>query len=153
MMIEVSSSFITQTLSPALAISGIAILISGLNTRVLTLGGRVRDINHWLRQGLYPSPETQANALMQVSLFLSRLRMLRNALFLLYGALSLMIMTAFAIALTQLHLIYFPHLAILTFLTGLLLVFVAVVLEALEISLNLRALKLDIQSTQLPLPH
>lgn len=141
-MIEFNA-FITQSLSPALAISASGMLSLGMHNRLSVLGGRVRQLNRELAQTDDPARIT--NFKKQIGLFSQRAQLIRNALFLLYAAICLMVLTAFALAMTDLSVLHddWP-VPIVTFLSGLGLIFWAVILEAREVLLILKALDLDI---------
>lgn len=136
--------FITQALSPAVAMSATGLLVMGLHNRISVLGGRVRQLNRELTPD---SPrEHVENVHRQVEMFMQRARVFRNRLFLLYAALGSLVFTAFAIAMVELGILPKDwNLPVASFLLGLVLIFVATLLEAREVTLNLRTLKLDIE--------
>ncbi|MBY0405376.1 MAG: DUF2721 domain-containing protein [Cyanobacteria bacterium] len=140
-MIELKT-FITQSLSPALAISASGMLTLGMQNRLSTVGTRVRQLNREII--LLNNPTRSQNLTDQIQLFLMRGVLIRNALFLMYSAICLMVFTAFALALSDLG-IFNPawKIPIWTFLMGLGMILVAVVIEAFEVLLILKALKLD----------
>jgi hypothetical protein len=137
-----ANTIISESLAPAVAISGIGLLIFGLNNRIATVGTRVRELNRELRQTT--DPERIRNIRQQVPLFLERAYIIRNAMFLLFGALGMMVFTAFAIAVSRLNYVHWEMLPAWTFLGGLILMLTAVVIEAYETILNLRTLALDV---------
>jgi hypothetical protein len=143
----VLTEFITQSLSPALAISASGMWALGMHNRLSILGGRVRQINKDLRDET--SPIRQDNLNQQIQLFVKRARILRDALFFLYAAICLMVMTAVALAFESLHWINASLVAMISFLLGLGLIFWAVLLEAWEVLLILQTLEVDIQGNHL----
>lgn len=134
---------ITGSLSPAVAISGIGLLIFGLNNRISTAATRVRDLNRELRDA--PDPQRRENIRQQIPMFLRRARLIRNAMFLLFGALGMMVFTAFAIALAKLNYVEWELVPAWSFLGGLILMLVAVIIEGYETILNMQTLTLDVQ--------
>lgn len=153
--------FIQQSLSPAIAISGIGLLILSLSNRIATIGSRIRQIRHdqihyeqiqheqMKAQANIPETEQQHNRrdnfARQINLFMLRARLIRNAMFLLYFAVSLIVLTEFCTALSQLPAwAWLANAAICSFLVSLLLVLAACVMEVLEVTANLETLKLEI---------
>lgn len=140
-----ANDIITDSLAPAVALSGLALLISGLNARIAMVGTRVRELNRELRALEAGDTTGRAeNIRKQIPLFLERGYLIRNAMFLLFGAVGMMVFTAFAIALTKLHYLDWQVGPSWTFLGGLILMFMAVIIEAYETILNLRTLALDV---------
>ncbi|MBX2859633.1 MAG: DUF2721 domain-containing protein [Vampirovibrio sp.] len=137
-------AFISQSLSPAIALSAIGLLTLGLHNRMTALGGRIREINQELRLGC--GDARRQNIQQQLHYFFIRIKLVRNALFFLYGAMGMMVFTAVAIALHELD-IYFARMVVpvWTFISGLLLMFMAVLSESFAIILNLKTLELDTQ--------
>lgn len=138
----IPNNIITESLAPAVAVSGIAILVNGLYSRFSTVASRVRELNRELR-ALPPAPRI-ANIQRQIPLFLEQADMIRGAMFLLFGALGMMVFTAFAIALTKLNYVNWVMVPAWSFLGGLVLMFLAVVMEAYQTILNRRTLNLDV---------
>ncbi len=140
-MIDVTA-FITQSLSPAFVLSALGLLTISLHNRMLTISSRIRGINDEIRRGV--SPTRFENTQLQIRLLMERVRYIRNSLFLLYGAMGLMVFTAIAIALHELG-IFFPEfiVPVWAFLGGLVLMFIALLMEAWAVILNLRTLELD----------
>jgi len=137
-----ANTIITDSLAPAVAISGIGLLIFGLNNRIMSTATRVRELNRELRQG--SEPERISNIRQQIPLFVKRAYLIRNAIFILFGALGMMVFTALAIAMAKLHYVEWPMVPVWTFLGGLVLMMLAVIIEAYETILNLKTLTLDV---------
>jgi hypothetical protein len=143
-----SNALISDSLAPAVAISGAALMTMGLLNRLSHLGNRVRQLNQSLRET--DDPYRLNNLNRQIAMVIARAGMVRNALILLYSAIGCMVLTAFGLALTALHVLpEAAHVPINTFLLGLFAVLLAVVVEMFEVTLALRALKLDIEAYQL----
>ncbi|HEY9687369.1 MAG TPA: DUF2721 domain-containing protein [Coleofasciculaceae cyanobacterium] len=140
-----TNTVITESLSPAVAISGIGLLILGLNNRISTVGARLRDLNRELRQS--HMPDRIANIRQQAELFLRRGVLIRNAIFLLFGAVGMMVFTAFALAIVRLHYVKWVNVPAWTFITGLILLLLAVIIETYETILNVKTLDLDVHSS------
>ncbi len=141
-MIPEANTVITQSLSPAVAISGIGLLIFGLNNRITTAATRVRDLNRELRQT--DDPGRRENIRQQIPMFLERAYLIRNAMFILFGALGMMVFTAVAIAMNKLRYTHWEMLPAWSFLGGLVLMLAAVIIETYETILNMRTLRLDV---------
>jgi hypothetical protein len=137
-----TNTIITNSLAPAVTISGVGLLISILNNRISTVGSRVRELNRELRTTTHP--ERIRNIRLQIPMFLERAYLIRNAMFLLFGALAMMVFTAVAIALSKLHYVSWEMVPAWTFLGGLILMLLAVLIETYETVLNLRTLALDV---------
>ncbi len=140
-MLDVST-IIADSLSPAVAISGIGLLIFGLNNRIIHIGSRVRELNRELRQS--PPPTRRDAVKKQVEMFMRRAHLVRNAIFLLFAALAMMVFTAVAIALVRLNIFDWQMVPTLSFMGGLVLILVAAIIEAFETTVNLTTLKLDV---------
>ncbi len=139
------NTFITQSLSPALAISATGMLALGMHHRMTVLGSRIRELNKGI--AAETDPARIANYRQQIGMFLKRGFLIRNALFLLYTALGLMVLTAVALALTELTVFQRDwFVPIVTFLLGLFLILAAVVIESFEVLLMLKALRMDISA-------
>lgn len=143
-MLDVNA-VITASLTPAVGISGVVVLIFGLNNRLTTIATRVRDLNRELRQST--DARRHVNVRQQIPLFLKRAYLVRNAMFLLFGALGMMVFTAFAIALSKLHYVHWERVPAWTFLVGLLMMLTAVLIEAYETMVNLETLSLDVSNS------
>jgi hypothetical protein len=140
------TSIISDSLSPVVIISGLGLLIFGMNNRLISVGSRVRQLNKELREIVTANclPQRALNIQQQLSVFIQRALLLQNAIFLLFGALGMMILTTFAIALLKLKLIFWGCCPLWTFLSGLILIFLAVLLEGFETILNIKTLSLDV---------
>ncbi|WP_373531173.1 DUF2721 domain-containing protein [Vampirovibrio sp.] len=139
-----ANSIITESLAPAVTITGLALLLNGVNGRFSTAATRVRELNRELRTST--SPTRIANIRQQVPLFMRRIHMIRNAVFVMFGALGLMVFSAVSIALYQLHFVKWEMVPVWSFLGGLLLMLLAVIIETYETTLNLRTLALDVDN-------
>lgn len=140
-MLEVST-IITDSLSPAVAISGIGLLIFGLNNRIMFIGSRVRELNRELREA---PPSARRNAIKrQIEMFMHRAHLVRNAIFLLFASLAMMVFTAVAIALVRLEVYEWQFVPTLSFMIGLIFILIAAIIEAYETTVNLSTLKLDV---------
>jgi len=139
-----SADIITHALSPAVAISSIGLFMLSLSNRMTTVGTRVRQLN----QNLIHASTTEEcdNIHQQLDCFMLRARMIRNALSVLSMAICFMVLTMLSLAIIKLHLVWIPDFSpLMFFLLGLFLIFIATVIELREASLNIAALKLDIQ--------
>ena len=134
---------ITESLAPAVAVTGIALLLNGMNGRFSMAATRVRELNKELRSA--SCKQRTDNIKQQIPLFMQRAFMIRNAMFLLFGSLGMMVFTAPAIALSKLHYLDWEMVPVWSFLGGLVLMMLAVVIEAYETILNLRTLSLDVE--------
>jgi hypothetical protein len=136
--------FISQSLSPAIAISGVGLLTLGLSNRIATLGLRIRQLNRELKQA--DSGSHRDNLRQQILLFMHRARAVRNSLFLLYTAIGLIVTTEVAIAMRELGMAAIHNsFPIFSFLLALVVIFIAVIFEAYETILNVHSLDLDVE--------
>lgn len=135
--------FIAQSLAPTFALSGIALLVSTQNNRLMTITGRARDLNLRMQKPEFVGHKAHYQS--QIQMFLDRAHMVRNSIFLLYASIGCMVLTAILIAFAQIFKGYpssfYP---LTTFLVGLVLVFIAVLIEAAELTVSLKTLKIDI---------
>lgn len=144
------NTFITQTLAPALAISATGMLTLGMQNRLSVLASRVRELNREIIAEVIP--DRTENLRQQVALFIQRGTLIRNALFLLYASIGLLIVTAFALALTDLEILRTEwRVPVITFLLGLGLILIAILIEVYEVLLMLKTLHLDVESVAISL--
>jgi hypothetical protein len=137
-----ANNIITESLAPAVTITGLALLLNGVNARFTNAASRVRELNREMRTST--SPSRIANIRKQVPLFMRRIYMIRNAMFVLFGSLGLMVFSAVSIALFQLRFLNWEMVPVWSFLGGLLFMLLAVIIETYETTLNLRTLDLDV---------
>ena len=136
------NDIITESLGPAVAITGIALLLNGISARFSTASTRVRELN---RELLNTSDAQRiANIQRQIPFFMERVYLIRNAMFILFGALGMLVFTAVSIALAKLHFVHWEMVPVWSFLSGLVLMLIAVIIEAYETTINLRTLDLDV---------
>jgi len=134
---------ITQSLSPALVISSVGLLILSMSNRINTIGSRIRQLNATFSQP--HTDEEKDNITRQLQCLLQRGRMTRDCLFALFSAICCMVFTMLILALSHVNLISIPsYLSVIPFLLGLMLILLAAVIGMAETSLNIEALKLDI---------
>lgn len=138
-----ANTIITESLSPAVAISGIGLLFISLNTRISTLASRVRDLNKEFIK--VENQQRRDNIRRQIPLFLKRAKIIRISMFTLLGALGLMVFSAVALALSKLGYVHWVLVPAWSFLGGLMLMLVAVVMEAYETSLKMTTLEVDVE--------
>lgn len=137
-------SFISQTLAPTFALSAVVLLTVGLHNRILTISGRIRDLDKELREDI--KPERIDNIETQNKNMLKRIKMLKNALFLLYASMGMLVLTEIFIAFQQLTIFSDnPALPITTFTGALIVMFVAVVVDAFAMILNLKTMEIDVE--------
>lgn len=136
---------ISDSLSPAVAISGILLFVFGLNNRIISVGSRIRSLNQELREG--DSPMRLASVRQQIPLMMLRATLIRNAVFLLLGAVAMLILAAAAIALTRLGALKWEIVSIWSFVAGLFFILLAVSVEVFEVIINLRALNMDVSNS------
>ncbi len=143
-----ASYFITQSLAPAFILSGVGLLTVGLHNRLLIMAGRIRDLNRETRDP-EALEERLVNIERQTTLVLQRIHLMRSSLFLLYGAMGCMVLTALFILFHELWGI-FPegNVPVWSFLLGLLFIFIAISLESVGVMLNLKIIELDMVNSQ-----
>ena len=137
-------SFISQTLAPTFALSAVVLLTISLHNRILTINGRVRDLDKELRGEV--TTERIDNIEMQNRQMLRRTTMLKNALFLLYSSMGLLVLTELFIAFQQLDVVVNnPTLPITTFIAALFVMFIAVMIDAFAMTINLKTMEMDVE--------
>lgn len=142
MMIS-ANAIITESLAPAVAVTGIGLIMNGLNARFSSASSRVRELNRELRTAT--DPARVENIKRQIPLFMRRVNIIRNATFVLFGSLGLMVFTAVSLAMTRLSFVNWEMVPAWSFLSGLILMLLAVIIEAYETRLNLYTLALDVE--------
>lgn len=146
-----ATPFISSALAPAVAISACAILVSNAQSKYSGLVDRIRALNSERREYQHLEPISVTESLRiksldrQIALIFRRARHMRDAIFLLYAAIACIIATSFLIAAMQ----YFQlkgvaHYPKVTFLSGLVLVLAALVIELLEVRLTFRVLRYEL---------
>lgn len=149
-----SNVFINQMLAPAVLISGIGLILLGMNNRFLTITGRVRELNAELRhlanenltENLF---KIRLESLkLQISTMLMRSKLQKTAIFLLYVALTFTILTVFALAadLADVSLIA-DNLPIIFSIISLIFIFVSVILEGYEMTMALKTVRDDYKTS------
>lgn len=137
-----ANHIITESLAPAVAVTGIALLLNGMNGRFSMAATRVRELNKELRNA--SGKHRTSNIKQQIPLFMRRAFMIRNSMFLLFGSLGMMVFTTASIALSRLRYLDSDMVSVWSFLGGLVMMMLAVIIEAYETILNLRTLSLDV---------
>lgn len=137
-----ANAIITESLAPAVAVTGIGLIMNGLNARFSTAASRVRELNRELRTST--DPARVDNIKRQIPLFMRRVYIIRNATFILFGSLGLMVFTAVSLAMTRLNFVNWEMVPAWSFLSGLILMLLAVIIEAYETRVNLYTLALDV---------
>lgn len=146
-----ATPFISSALAPAVAISACAILVSNAQSKYSGLVDRIRALNAERREFQHLDPISVTDSLRiksldrQIALIFRRARHLRDAIFLLYAAIACIISTSFLIAAIQyFQLKGFAPYPKITFLSGLAMVLVALVMELLEVRLTFRVLRYEL---------
>ncbi|MBO9542195.1 DUF2721 domain-containing protein [bacterium] len=146
-----ATPFISSALAPAVAISACAILASNAQSKYSSLVDRIRALNAERReyQRLDPISVTESLRIKsldrQIALIFRRSKHMRDAIFLLYAAIACIISTSFLIAAMQyFQLKNLTHAPKVTFLSGLVLVLAALVMELLEVRLTFRVLRYEL---------
>ncbi len=137
-----AKTVITESLAPAVAMTGIALMLNGLQSRFSTAATRVRELNRELRKTTQPN--RIENIKQQIPLFMHRAYLVRNSMFILFGSMGMMVLTTVSIALSRLEFLNWEMVPVWSFMSGLALMLLAVVIEAYETMVNLRTLELDV---------
>jgi len=154
---QATNTFISYMLSPAVLISGIGLLLLGINTRFLTITARIRELNKELRDISKKETVSEVDKIRlnginkQVSLMLKRCLAQKFSIFFLYIALTLTVLTVFALAADVLNFnFYIENISIMLFITSLSFICVSLVLIGFETALALKTVKDDfINSTEM----
>lgn len=145
------TSFIASVLAPAVALSACAILTSNAQTKYSGLVDRLRSLNSERRDFEDSDPVSPGDALRiksldrQIALIFRRLRHLRDAMVLFFFAMACIILTSFSIAAEK----YFHARGLMmipegTFVTGLILVLLALIEELFEVRLTFRVVRYEL---------
>lgn len=148
------SGIISQMVSPAVIISAIGLLLLSMNNRYMAITGRVRDLNREVFSIVNKQKTTTFelkrihSIKKQMIDMLKRCQFIKQAIFLLYLALTLSVLTVLALAgdLINIH----PELdkaSIFFFIMALFCVLIAIILEGYEITMALNLLKFDVDQT------
>ena len=140
---------IQYVLAPAIMISSSALLLLGFQTKFSNLAGRFRSLNHELRElkkGSLKDPwqtERLASLTLQVKYLLSRATHVKNAVLLAYGAILSFLLTSLLIFLNGRGAAAFSSCILASFVTGLVLEFVAVFIVMIEVALAFKVVKIE----------
>lgn len=152
-MVE-TNELISQMLAPSVAISAFSLLLLSMNNRFGTITGRVRTLNAEIRelyliQNRNKVEDNRLNVVKhQVIVMLKRCWIIKNAVFLLYVGLSLTILTILSLAADLLDLsLGIEQFSIVFFVIALLIMLISVILEGYEVTMALRNLREDYDSS------
>ena len=95
------TSLISSMLTPAVMINVCALLLLSTVNRNSRITDRIRNLNMALACDRDDKSETKDNHMMQLELFMTRGRMIRDALFLNYSALMMFILSSIALFLGE----------------------------------------------------
>jgi hypothetical protein len=132
---------VTTAVTPVVMVSATAILISGVNTRYISISDRMRNLSSEFRR----EPLTDArriNIRRQMIAFMRRLILVEWAARILYIAVAAFLAMALLISLSVRHAI-FEMVTLPLFLIGLTLVIGAIVLQSLELSYSTVTIRLE----------
>jgi hypothetical protein len=132
---------VATAVTPVVMVSATAILISGVNARYISISDRVRAIAHEYRDRA-SSLERQANIRRQMIIFHRRLHLVSWAARILYAAAGCFIAVALLISISVSKRVL-QGTTLGTFLIGLTLVAVAIVLQLLELQQSNRTIEIE----------
>jgi len=132
---------ITTAVAPVVMVSATAVLISGVNTRYVSISDRVRNLAHEYRGEEVTAPR-KANIRAQVVVFRYRMKLVAWAARLLYAAVACFVAVALVICLSTIR-ATLPYVAFPIFVTGVSLAGMAIVLQFLEIQASHRTIDLE----------
>jgi hypothetical protein len=141
---------VATAVTPVVMVSATAILISGTNSRYISISDRVRTLSREYRLEL-TSAERQLNIRRQMAIFHRRLHLVSWAARVLYSAVGCFVAVALLISLSISKPMW-PKATLWMFLFGLILIAFAIVLQLLELQQSNRTI--DIESADvLSGPH
>jgi hypothetical protein len=132
---------VATAVSPVVMVSATAILVSGVNSRYISISDRVRNLSAEYRRAELPDQRRQTIRA-QMVIFHRRLHLVSWAMRILYGAAGCFVTIALFISLS----IFRDFLQIATlpmFLLGLILVLAAIVLQLIELQASNRTIDLE----------
>jgi hypothetical protein len=132
---------VTTAVTPVVMVSATAILISGVNSRYISISDRVRSMTREYRD-LATSTERRASIHGQITIFHHRMHLVSWAARLLYAASGFFVSVALLITLSVSR----PVLqrgTLAAFLAGLFLVVLAIVLQLLELQQSNKTLEIE----------
>ena len=132
---------VATAVTPVVMVSATAILISGVNARYISISDRVRAIAHEYRDRA-SSLERRANIRRQMIIFHRRLQLVSWAARILYAAVGCFIAVALLISISVSKRVL-QGTTLGTFLIGLNLVAVAIVLQLLELQQSNRTIEIE----------
>jgi hypothetical protein len=132
---------VTTAVAPVVMVSATAILISGVNTRYISISDRVRNLAHEYR-GDGVTSARRLNIQLQLAVFQRRLWLVSWAARLLYSAVLCYLTITMLICLGTLRM-EFAAVTLPIFVIGVGLVALAIVLQFLEIQASHRTLDLE----------
>jgi hypothetical protein len=134
-------TIVTTAVTPVVMVSATAILISGVNARYISISDRVRNLAHEFRSG-DPSPERRQNIHQQMLIFNRRIGLVSWAARTLYVAVGLFVTVALLIGVSMWRRI-FSEITLPIFITALVLVAIAILLQFGELQLSNRTITLE----------
>ncbi len=139
-------ALVASAVTPVVMVSATAILISGVNSKHISLADRLRNLT-----AEYRSPATterrRQNILAQTMVFQRRLRLATIAHMSLYAATACFIVMVLVISLTPIRQA-FVAVTLPFFLAGVILLFTAVVTEIIELRSAAKTVALELSSLQ-----
>lgn len=150
--------FINQILSPAVLISGIGLILLGMNNRFIANTGRIRELNSEIRRisEIHVFDETHKKRLLaiksQITTMLGRCNTQKQAIFMLYLAMVFVIFTVLSIAANLANVTIFQDIPKVTSVVALFFILISVMLEGWETTMAMRTVREDFRASCEMLP-
>jgi len=134
---------LAAAVTPVVLVSATAILVSGVNSRYISIADKMRQLAQEFRAG-HCTPERRASIVAQMRIFNSRIFLVAWAERVLYASVGCFITVAMVISATlwkkPLEAVTLP-----LFTTGILMILAAIIFQLLELHLSNRTIALEVR--------
>jgi len=142
MTLQHAIDFINASLAPAVLLTGVGLLLSGLQTKYSTLALAIRQLNSEKRAATDGSSEL-ARLRKQIESLMQRAKLVRNAIFCFYACVFFLVFSSIALGLSVLSLIDSTNTIFAVFGVALLLLFSGLWYATREALLSYRIVQLE----------
>lgn len=104
MSIQSAIDFINASLAPAVLLTGVGLLLAGLQTKYSTIAAVIRQLNAEKREAI-SNDKTRLRLIEQITSLMVRAKLIRNAIFCFYLTVSFLVSSSIALGLSTLSLI------------------------------------------------
>ena len=142
MTLQNAIEFINASLAPAVLLTGVGLLLAGLQMKYSTIVGVIRQLNGERRQMSEPSPSL-TRVRQQIDSLMARARLIRNAIFCFYLAVFFVVCSSIALGLGTLEIVTSSALVFTLFGVALLMLFIGLWNATREALLSYRIVQLE----------